>query len=155
MSKRTHHRLPTARFGHRRPAALLALLWLVLSVIAHHDLPETAPSPAPAVAVAPAAVTAHSHAPAGLAPAGHAPAGHRMPGPAHVGGAGHLHDDGAPCPSGAHCSSYDVRSEHVVGPPPLLGTARAARAAAPSAPGPRPTGGPSPPDPATLSVLRI
>lgn len=150
-----HHRQPTARVGHRRPAALLALLWLVLSVIAHHDLPETAPAMAPAMASAPAAVTAPPHAPSGLAPAVPAPSGHRMPGPAHAGGAGHLHDDGAPCSSGAHCSSYDVRSAHVVGPPPLLGTARAAHAAAPSAPGPRPVGGPSPPDPATLAVLRM
>ncbi|WP_275467455.1 DUF6153 family protein [Streptomyces noursei] len=146
---RTHHRQPTARTGHRRPAALLAFLWLLLSVIAHHDLPETAP----ATAFAPAAVATHPHAPSGLAV--HAPSGHRMTGPAHAGGAGHLHDDGAPCSSGAHCSSYDVRSEHVVGPPPLLGTVRTARAAAPPTPGPRPVGGPSPPDPATLSVLRI
>ncbi|MFE3651780.1 hypothetical protein ACFXO2_28890 [Streptomyces sp. NPDC059152] len=158
---RTRRRRRTAAPGRRRPAALLALLWLIIAVIAHHELPGPLPATAPVQSV----LTASGHAQSGRTPSGHTRLGHAQPGDAQSDQArpgrsqgvraGHLHDSGAACPSGAHCSSYDVRSEHFVAPPPLLGTARAAHATAPSAPGPRPTGGPSPPDPAALSVLRI
>ncbi|MGG2461027.1 hypothetical protein ACO0M4_14600 [Streptomyces sp. RGM 3693] len=128
---------PTAA-GYRRPAALCALLWLIISVIAHHNLPGTA-LPMSSMGQ-PATVRESAVRPPAALPTAVTAAVHPQ----------HEHHD-----SGAHCSSYDVRSEQFVSPPPLLDHARAPRPAAPSWPGSRPAGGPSPPDSATLSVLRI
>ncbi|MER6051534.1 hypothetical protein ABT168_29510 [Streptomyces sp. NPDC001793] len=151
--------------GVRRPVALLAFLWLIISVVGHHSLPgdavpmSMASMPRTSI-VQEAADQSDSHHTrrthlaqhTGHAPPGLAHTGHTESGPVQSGQArsGHGHDGGAHC-----CSSYDVRSEQLVPPPALLGHARAPHHTAPSVPGPVPAPGPSPPDPASLSVLRI
>ncbi|MFJ5676559.1 hypothetical protein [Streptomyces sp. NPDC093097] len=156
--------------GRRRPAVLLALLWLIAAVVSHHSLPGTAlpmassmphPSAMRPAATQPAAAARHDGTPPRHAGSPHAhPAdsrlgraepGHRPPGQPLVRQAQSDHADHG----GAHCSSYDVRSEQFVSPPPLIGHARAPEHAAAVPPEPHRAGGPSPPDPAALSVLRI
>ncbi|WEB38516.1 hypothetical protein MOV08_03800 [Streptomyces yunnanensis] len=162
--------------GGRPATVLLALVWLALSVIAHHGLPDTC---APMMAMQPASSTQSTAAmpsvpsaqpPASLNPvpsvrptvpvalaaphrAGpdHSQPRHARPDRARSGEAqsGHGHD------GGAHCSSYDVRAEQLVPPPPLLGQVRAPAPTPSCRSGAGPARGPAPPDPASLSVLRL
>ncbi|WP_274911604.1 hypothetical protein [Streptomyces sp. WZ-12] len=140
--------------GHRRPAVLLALLWLVVAVVSHHSLPGTTPRMASAMSH-PSAVGQAAAQPMAAAPR----LDHTDPGPDHAHPGHHPRISDAQSEhadhGGAHCSSYDVRSEQFVPPPPLLGHARAPQCATGTPPGPHQTSGLSPPDPTSLSVLRI
>ncbi|WP_438484031.1 hypothetical protein [Streptomyces sp. S186] len=155
--------------GVRRPVALLAFLWLIISVVGHHsslagDAVRTSTSPSMSMSMSmpmsmsmsmasmPRTMTVHeaadqSSARPDAAHTSHIQSGHPQSGHAQ---SGHAHDGGAAC-----CSSYDVRSEQLVPPPALLGHTRAPHHTAPPVPGHVPAPGPSPPDPASLSVLRI
>ncbi|GGX39675.1 hypothetical protein [Streptomyces noursei] len=167
---RTVRTRPGAR-GGRRATVLLALVWLTLSVIAHHDLPDTctpmaamqsasSTQPMAAVRSVPSARLVPSVHPAPsvrpLAAPHRAGPDHGQPRHARTDRArsgeaqsGHGHD------GGAHCSSYDVRAEQLVPPPPLVGQVRAPGPMSSCRSGAGPARGPAPPDPASLSVLRI
>ncbi|MFK0295070.1 hypothetical protein ACIQU6_32000 [Streptomyces sp. NPDC090442] len=151
-TRRRAARSRRAPSGHRRPAVLLTLLWLVVAVASHHSLPGTAPQRAAAMSH-PAAMGQAAAQPSAAVPrpASAAPGpDHTHPGHPRISHAQSEHADHG----GAHCSSYDVRSEQFVPPPPLLGHARAPQRATGAPPGHHQTSGLSPPDPASLSVLR-
>ncbi|MFE6684975.1 hypothetical protein ACFVFQ_00705 [Streptomyces sp. NPDC057743] len=145
--------------GRRRPAVLLALLWLVVAVVSHHSLPGTTPQMASSMSHPAAMSHPSAMAQAAAQPMAAAPRLDRAdPGPDHA-HSGHPRISHAESEhadhGGAHCSSYDVRSEQFLPPPPLLGHTRAPECATTAPRGPHQTSGLSPPDPATLSVLRI
>ncbi|MEU5306223.1 hypothetical protein ACH4YO_14125 [Streptomyces noursei] len=172
---RTVRARPGAR-GGRRATVLLALVWLTLSVIAHHGLPDTCapmtamqsasstqpmaamrsvPSARPMAAVHPAP-SVRPLVPVAVAAPHRAGPDHGQPRHARTDRArsgearsGHGHD------GGAHCSSYDVRAEQLVPPPPLVGQVRAPGPMSSCRSGAGPARGPAPPDPVSLSVLRI
>ncbi|WP_372449159.1 DUF6153 family protein [Streptomyces montanisoli] len=132
----------------RRPAALLALLWLLVAVVAHHSLA----SPSMTSAMHHGVVASVTAEPATHTPDDHSHYSHHETDPTASCAPS---DAGHPAGGMGHCSSYDIRAGQHLAPPPLLGRGQHLRAVAqPAAPPASFVGERSPPDLFVLSVLR-